>query len=56
MINSLYMFPAHTQTVPIAVHTVPHDDEQTGAQNMYRLLIIINRKQTVHTVGPVTLI
>jgi hypothetical protein len=27
-----------------AVHTVPPDDEQKSAQNMYRLLIEINEK------------
>jgi hypothetical protein len=38
------------------VYTVPPDDEQVSAQNMYRLLIIINCKQTVHPVGPVVLV
>jgi hypothetical protein len=35
---------------------VPPDDEQISAQNMYRLLIVINCKQTVQLVGTVVLI
>jgi hypothetical protein len=32
----------HTQNIPTAVYTAPPDDEQTSAQNMYRLPIAIN--------------
>jgi hypothetical protein len=35
---------------------LPPDDEQISAQNMRRLLIIINWKQKVHFVGPIILI
>jgi hypothetical protein len=30
------------QNIPIAVYTVPPDDEQISARNMYRLLTVIN--------------
>jgi hypothetical protein len=38
------------------VYTVPPDNEQKSARNLYRLLIVINWKQIVHLVGPTILI
>jgi hypothetical protein len=37
-------------------YTVPLDDEQISARNMWRLLILTNRKHTVHLVGSIMLI
>jgi hypothetical protein len=41
------------KNIPIAVYTVPPDDEQISARNMYRLLIAINLKQIAQMVGPI---
>jgi hypothetical protein len=35
---------------------VPPDDEQISARNMYRLLTVINWKQTEHLVGSIILL
>jgi hypothetical protein len=49
---------AHHQEAPYKqlVYTVPPGDEQISTRNMYRLLIVINQKQTAHLVSAVILI
>jgi hypothetical protein len=47
------IFCEHTQNIQLLYIQYVYD-EQAGAQDVYRLLIIINLKQIVHLVCPIT--